>query len=170
MSVQLTAKEPTVDDDVARFGATMVADKSHVSGQKRVICKPSVDGLPSEVAVWFEGRIDDAGWAKKGAGHAWVMTHKDIAKPSPVCGTNFEKAISFWSDAVIGAECGLKPDGTGSLGGTWFVAVNDMLEASASHHCAGVHKRADIINVIIIPIAWVRDFAWSVVEGNGVFW
>ena len=117
MSVQLTTKESTMDDDVARFGTTMVADKSHVPGQKRVVHKPSVNRLPSKVAVWLERRIDDASWAKKGAGDAWVVVHKDIARASPVCRSNFEKATAFRSDAVVGTESRFQTDGTGSSAG-----------------------------------------------------
>ena len=95
MGAQLSAQEATMNDNVAAFGATVMAHEGHVASEQVIFSEPPVDCLASMVPVGFFGRFHNASGTKKGPIDERMVVDVDVSVSLSIGGSASNESMAF---------------------------------------------------------------------------
>ena len=167
MSECLTTNDTSMEDDVFRCNALVVADKSHVTKRKLsvvIVGIPFVKNLTSVGRSWLRSRFDNVFGREECASKLWRVVDMAVGKTMRRRTPNI--SMTEWNDIALAF------DGCFEAYWRWFpisvrfIMMDDREIVRARHHCSGVDLCAFRFEIEFAVRNWVSrkdvlQIGWS---------
>ena len=95
MGMELSAKQLTMDDNVAGFGLSVMANDCHIACKQTVFSEALMNGLTGEVVIGFVRQFNGACSAEERAINAWVTARMDVPTALAISRATPEESMPF---------------------------------------------------------------------------